>query len=58
MDVDHLDLVLMLHGESRHCGDCGTATIFLPVGEQGWVCTACDAAVVLADAAHSWVSAA
>lgn len=54
----HPDFVLMLHGESRHCHDCGTATIFLPVDEQGWVCTVCDAAVVLADAAHAWVSAA
>ena len=58
MDVDHLDLVLMLHGESRRCADCATATVFIPVGEHGWVCTVCDAAVVLADPAHAWVSAA
>ncbi|HEX2896375.1 MAG TPA: hypothetical protein VHO29_20395 [Marmoricola sp.] len=55
---DHLDLVLMLHGESRHCGDCRTVTIFLPVDEHGWICTACDAAVVLDGPAQSWVSAA
>jgi hypothetical protein len=58
MDAEHPDLVLMLHGESRHCGDCRTTTIFLPVGEHGWVCTACDAAVVLVDPAHAWLSAA
>lgn len=50
--------VLMLRGEARHCGDCGTATIFLPVGEHGWICTSCDAAVVLVDPAHAWASAA
>ncbi|WP_183408040.1 hypothetical protein [Nocardioides pocheonensis] len=58
MDGDHLDLVLMLRGETRHCADCATATVFLPVGEHGWVCTACDAAVLLLDPAHAWVSAA
>jgi hypothetical protein len=58
MEAEHLDFVLMLRGESRHCADCATATIFLPVGEHGWICTACDAAVVLADPAHAWVSAA
>ena len=58
MDGEHLDLVLMVSGETRRCGDCGTATIFLPVDEHGWVCTACDAAVVLTDPAHAWVSAA
>jgi hypothetical protein len=47
MDAEHIDLVLMLWGETRHCGDCGTETVFLPVDEHGWVCTACDAAVVL-----------
>jgi len=47
MDVERLDFVLMLRGESRHCGDCGTSTVFLPVEERGWICTACDAAVVL-----------
>ena len=41
------DFVLMLRGESRHCSDCGTSTVFLPVEDQGWVCTACDAAVLL-----------
>ena len=50
--------VLMLRGEARHCSDCGTATIFLPVGEHGWTCTSCDAAVVLVDPAHAWASAA
>ena len=58
IDVGRLDSVLMLRGETRHCSDCGTSTIFLPVEEHGWVCTACDAAVVLADPAHAWVSAA
>jgi hypothetical protein len=58
MDAEHLDLVLMLSGETRHCSDCATATIFLPVDEHGWICTACDAAVVLADPAHAWMSAA
>jgi hypothetical protein len=47
MDAEHIDLLLMLWGETRHCGDCGTETVFLPVDEHGWVCTACDAAVVL-----------
>jgi len=41
------DDVLMLWGETRHCADCGTSTVFLPVDEHGWACTACDAAVVL-----------
>ena len=48
----------MLQGETRHCGECRTATIFLPVGEHGWTCTVCDAAVVLVDPAHAWASAA
>lgn len=44
----------MLHGEERHCADCGTVTIFLPIeddtptGDDTWVCTACDTAVVVA----------
>ena len=54
----HSDFVLRLHGEGRLCRDCGTVTIFLPVDEQGWICTACDAAVVLPDPAHAWMSAA
>jgi hypothetical protein len=58
MNVELLEFQLLLRGESRRCGDCGTATIFLPVGEFGWVCTACDAAVVLVDPAHAWASAA
>jgi hypothetical protein len=58
MDAERSDFVLMLRGETRHCGDCATSTIFVPVGEQGWMCTACDAAVVLVDPAHAWVSAA
>ncbi len=41
----------MLQGEDRHCYDCGTTTVFLPVEEQAWVCTACDAAVLLIPAA-------
>ena len=40
----------MLRGEDRHCADCGTVTIFLPVETSvvgaEWVCTACDGAVV------------
>jgi hypothetical protein len=58
MDAELIEDVLMMWGESRHCGDCDTATIFLPVDEHGWVCTACDAAVVLVDPAHAWVTAA
>jgi hypothetical protein len=58
METERTDFVLMLRGETRHCGDCGTATVFLPVEEHGWICTACDAAVVLLDPAHAWVSAA
>lgn len=54
MDTARLDFVLMLRGETRHCHDCDTSTVFLPVDEHGWTCTVCDAAVVLpvlADAA-------
>ena len=58
MDAEHLDDVLMLRGETRQCGDCGMPTVFLPVGEHGWICTVCDAAVVLVDPAHAWASAA
>ena len=43
-----METVLMLLGEARHCSDCGTTTVFLPVedNDEAWVCTACDAAVV------------
>jgi hypothetical protein len=58
MDTELLANVLMLRGETRLCSDCATATIFLPVDEHGWVCTSCDAAVVLVDPAHAWVAAA
>ena len=58
MDAELLENVLMLRGETRHCGDCGTATIFLPVEQHGWICTSWDAAVVLVDPAHAWVSTA
>ena len=58
MEAGHMELVLMLRGETRHCGDCGTSTVFLPVEEHSWTCTACDAAVVLADPGQGWVSAA
>jgi hypothetical protein len=58
MDAEHLDAVLMLWGETRHCSDCDAATIFLPVEEQCWICTSCDAAVLLVDVAHSLTSAA
>jgi hypothetical protein len=59
-----MDLVLMLHGVSRWCGDCGARTIYLPVagsetdsGPDGWCCTACDAAVVLPSLLSSSVAA-
>jgi len=58
LDAKLIDGVLMLRGEARHCSDCGTSTIFVPVGEHGWTCTVCDAAVVLVDPAHAWASAA
>jgi hypothetical protein len=47
MDAEHIESGLMLRGEARHCSDCGTSTIFLPVDEHEWTCTACDAAVVI-----------
>jgi hypothetical protein len=47
MDAELLANVLMLHGETRHCADCDTSTVFLPVEGQEWVCTACDAAVLI-----------
>ena len=53
-----MDVLLKLRGEARHCRDCGTATIFLPVEQHGWICTSCDAAVVLVDPAHAWLPAA
>lgn len=46
----------MLRGVDRHCADCGTVTIFLPLDDPGfeddgfddaWICTACDGAVVI-----------
>lgn len=37
----------MLHGEDRLCPDCATTTIFLPVDDNGWVCTACDLALAV-----------
>ena len=54
--VGAMDNMLMLRGEDRHCADCGTVTIFLPLdetpgeryGDDAWVCTACDGAVVVA----------
>jgi hypothetical protein len=45
-----MDTLLMLRGETRHCDDCSTATVFLPVEDLApelqdvWICTACDAA--------------
>ncbi|HEX4189737.1 MAG TPA: hypothetical protein VHZ06_01980 [Marmoricola sp.] len=47
MDTAQITDVLMLHGETRHCSDCATATVFLPVEDQGWVCTVCDGAVLV-----------
>ncbi len=45
----------MLLGQDRHCADCGTVTIFLPVDGDPygaeWTCTACDGAVLVAPAA-------
>lgn len=54
--VEDMDNMLMLRGEDRHCADCGTVTIFLPLddiagdghGDDAWICTACDGAVVVA----------
>jgi hypothetical protein len=46
-----MDELLMLLGEERHCSDCATTTVFLPVEDDAWACTACDAAVVLPIAA-------
>lgn len=44
--------MLMLRGVDRHCADCATVTIFLPLedspGDEAWLCTACDGAVVVA----------
>ena len=56
--VGGMDLLLMLHGVTRWCGDCAARTIYLPVtdsvadsvadsGADAWCCTACDAAIVL-----------
>jgi hypothetical protein len=57
MDTRQHDDLLMLFGETRHCDDCDTATVFLPVEgltdvlasvqDEVWICTACDAAVLL-----------
>ena len=40
-----MDVLLMLRGEARHCPGCRTETIFLPVEQDAWCCTACDLAV-------------
>jgi hypothetical protein len=48
-----MDEILMLLGVDRHCPDCGTVTIFLPVltddgtSPDELVCTACDGAVLV-----------
>jgi hypothetical protein len=42
-----MDELLMLRGEDRLCADCGAVTIFLPLGGEDWVCTACDGAVTV-----------
>lgn len=34
-------------GEERHCPDCGTLTVFWPVDQDDWVCTACDGAMTV-----------
>lgn len=46
-----MDELLMRLGEARHCRDCATTTIFLPVEGDCWACTACDAAVFVQEAA-------
>jgi hypothetical protein len=38
---------LMLVGEERQCADCRTLTVFVPVDQEDWVCTACDGAVTV-----------
>ncbi|MFL6158051.1 MAG: hypothetical protein ACJ72D_18320 [Marmoricola sp.] len=48
-----MDTLLMLRGETRHCDDCATATVFVPVDgaaselDDVWICTVCDGAVLL-----------
>ena len=37
----------MRYGVDRHCADCDAVTIFIPVDGEDWVCTVCDAAVVV-----------
>ena len=45
----------MLRGTARHCDDCATETIFVPLGDEApefgdvWLCTTCDEAVVVTD---------
>jgi hypothetical protein len=47
-DASHL---LMTHGMTALCGDCGDERLFVPVEEPSWAgefcCTSCDAAVFL-----------
>jgi hypothetical protein len=52
-DASHL---LMTHGVTATCADCGDERLFVPVEEASWAgefcCTSCDAAVFLASQAH------
>jgi hypothetical protein len=47
--------LLMTHGTTAHCHECGETTLFVPVDENadlGWCefcCTGCDSAVFLLD---------
>jgi hypothetical protein len=55
--------MLMLLGVDRHCPDCATTTIFLPVLDDGaapdeMVCTSCDGAVLVGPARADAVLAA
>jgi hypothetical protein len=52
-DASHL---LMTHGVTATCADCGDERLFVPVEEASWAgefcCTSCDAAVFLASRTH------
>jgi len=56
-DGTHL---LMLHGVTASCADCGGQRVFVPVDDPGsgaYCCTSCDAAVFLvAVGAAPWLS--
>lgn len=46
-----MDEMLILYGQERHCDDCDAFTIFLPLEDDVWVCTSCDAGIVVPVAA-------